>query len=185
MLQLQDFIDGARTIAKSANFDCTKHFRDKGYKQIIPHASEEPPRQLITDFYQKDNMFSLKPETLKELRTVYKTDGGFNILFAASFFIIEIERYIIIYLEVIKTAGKFRRQGFGTTFIDHVKEYTAQLLRSKNYNSAFFFVGQSQILKPHKFFDKLNFGVLSDQFKHLKVEGCDMAMLEIMGPDVD
>jgi len=44
MLQLQDFIDGARTIAKSANFDCTKYFRDKGYKQIIPHASEEPPR---------------------------------------------------------------------------------------------------------------------------------------------
>ena len=121
MQYLQDFINGARTIAKSANFDCTKYFRDKGYKQIIPHASEEPPRQMITDFYQQDNMFSLNQETLKELRTVYKTDGGFNILFAASFFIIEIERYIIIYLEVIKTAEKVRRQGVGTAFIDHIK----------------------------------------------------------------
>jgi len=51
-------------------------------------------------------MFSLTPETLKQLRTVYKTDGQFNVLFASSFFIIEIERYIITYLEIIKTAGQ-------------------------------------------------------------------------------
>jgi len=37
------------------------------------------------------------------LRTVYKTDNDFHVLFAASFFIIEHERTIVAYLEIIKT----------------------------------------------------------------------------------
>ena len=162
MSQLQDFITGARTIVKSVNFDCTDHFKAKGYKQIIPYALEESPRQLITDFYQQDNMFSLKPDTLKQLRTVYKTDGKFNVLFAASFFIIEIERQIITYLEIIKTAGQAKGQRLGATFIDNVKELIELLLlESKGYNGAFFFVGQSQALKPHEFFKKQGFSALS------------------------
>jgi len=84
-------------------------------------------------------MFSLEPDTLKQLRTVYKTDGEFNVLFSASFFIIEIERYIITYLEIIKTAEQVKGQRLGAAFIDNMKELIES--KSKGSNGAFFFVG--------------------------------------------
>lgn len=46
---------------------------------------------MLTNFYEKDNMFTLTPETLKQLRTVYKVDDKFEVQFAASFFILNLE----------------------------------------------------------------------------------------------
>jgi hypothetical protein len=87
-------------------------------------------------------MFSIKLETLKQLRTAYKTDSQFKVLFAASFFIIEIERCVITYLEVIKTAEQGKGQRLGATFIDNMKELIGSLLSEpKGYSGAFFFVG--------------------------------------------
>ena len=57
-------------------------------------------------------MFQLTNETLKQLRTVYKANDKFEIQFAASFFVIKLDRYLITYLDVIK-AGETKR-GLGS-----------------------------------------------------------------------
>ena len=67
---------------------------------------------ILKTFYEQDNMFSLTENTLKQLRTVYKVDENFEIQFAASFFVIELEQYLITYLEVIK--AKETKRGLGS-----------------------------------------------------------------------
>ena len=59
-------------------------------------------------------MFSLTDETLKQLRTVYKVDGKFDVQFAASFFVIDLEKYLVTYLDVIKTKEVAQRRGLGS-----------------------------------------------------------------------
>ena len=59
-------------------------------------------------------MFSLTDETLKQLRTVYKVDIKFEVQFATSFFVIEVETYLVIYLDVIKTKEGTQRNGLGS-----------------------------------------------------------------------
>lgn len=44
MIMLQDFVTGVVSIAKTAHFDCTDYFKSKGYKQLLPYASEDRPR---------------------------------------------------------------------------------------------------------------------------------------------
>lgn len=88
---LQRLIDGSMGIAKNAHVDCGQYFINKDYKQIIPGSAEDAPRDLLREYYERDNIFSLTPLTLKQLRTVYKADGDLNIGFAASFFIVELD----------------------------------------------------------------------------------------------
>jgi hypothetical protein len=59
-------------------------------------------------------MFSLTDETLKQLRTVYKVDGDFEIQFAASFFVIKLDEYLVTYLDVVKTKENAQRRGLGS-----------------------------------------------------------------------
>jgi hypothetical protein len=59
-------------------------------------------------------MFSLTDETLKQLRTVYKTNNDFEVQFAASFFVIELDKYLVTYLDVIKTKENAQRRGLGS-----------------------------------------------------------------------
>lgn len=59
-------------------------------------------------------MFSLTDETLKQLRTVYKVDDKFDVQFAASFFVIDLEKYLVTYLDVIKTKEVAQRRGLGS-----------------------------------------------------------------------
>lgn len=110
---------------------------------IPPGTTEDPPRNFVTEFYQSDNMFSLKPETLKQLTTVYKAEEKpFNVVFAASFFIVPVEDTIVAFLEVIRTSEKAKGQGHGSALINHIKEYVqTELDKSRGYESALFIVG--------------------------------------------
>lgn len=79
MKVLQAFIDGTVPLAKQAHVDTKAHFKTKGYLEIIPYQTEQSPRDLLKSFYEKDNMFALTPETLKQLRTVYKVADKFEV----------------------------------------------------------------------------------------------------------
>ncbi len=57
-------------------------------------------------------MFQLTNETLKQLRTVYKVNDKFEVQFAASFFVVELDQYLITYLDVIK--AKETKRGLGS-----------------------------------------------------------------------
>ena len=57
-------------------------------------------------------MFSLTDHTLKQLRTVYKVNDKFEVQFAASFFVVEIDSQLIAYLDVIK--AKETKRGLGS-----------------------------------------------------------------------
>ena len=59
-------------------------------------------------------MFQLTDHTLKQLRTVYKTNDKFEIQFAASFFVIKLDKHLVTYLDVIKTKEDAQRRGFGS-----------------------------------------------------------------------
>lgn len=123
-------------------------------------------------------MFTLTDHTLKQLRTVYKVDDKFEVQFAASFFVVKLESQFFVYLEIIR--AKVPRQGHGTTFIADLVEFLEGRLRAdKSVTTAHFILGQSQLLEPHEFFKKQGFGVLPDQFKHLRHDGCDLAYRKI------
>jgi hypothetical protein len=62
-------------------------------------------------------MFSLTDETLKQLRTVYKAVVIFEVQFAASFFVVELDKHLVTYLDVIKTKEVSQRKGLGSQFV--------------------------------------------------------------------
>ena len=68
-------------------------------------------------------MFSLTDGTLKQLRTVYKVGGKFEIWFAASFFVVELDKYLVSYLDVIKTKENSQRKGFGSQSVRDLVEF--------------------------------------------------------------
>ncbi len=66
-------------------------------------------------------MFSLKAETLKQLTTVYKTEENpFGVIFAASFFLVELSNTILVFLEIVKIAERAKGQRLGSTFIKNM-----------------------------------------------------------------
>ena len=71
-------------------------------------------------------MFQLTNETLKQLRTVYKTNDKFEIQFAASFFVVELDQHLVTYLDVIKTKEDSQRKGFGSQFVRDLVEFMEQ-----------------------------------------------------------
>lgn len=79
MDNLQMLIDGSAPLYKNAHIPTGDHFKNRGYLEIAPNQSEDSPRVLLRQFYEQDNMFSLTDQTLKQLRTVYKVGGGFEI----------------------------------------------------------------------------------------------------------
>ena len=68
-------------------------------------------------------MFSLTDETLKQLRTVYKVGNKFEVYFAASFFVVELDKHLVTYLDVIKTNEDNQRQKLGSQFICDLVEF--------------------------------------------------------------
>jgi len=128
MKVLQTLINGSAPLSKQAHIDTATYFIDKGYKEIIPYHKMDEPREMLKSFYQKDHVFTLTPETLKQLRTVYKVDGKFEVQFAASFFVVELDQYLVTYLDVIKTDERCQRQGFGAKFIADLAEFLKQHL---------------------------------------------------------
>jgi hypothetical protein len=68
-------------------------------------------------------MFQLTNETLKQLRTVYKVNDKFEVQFAASFFVIELDEHLVTYLDVIKTKKNSQRKGFGSQFVRDLVEF--------------------------------------------------------------
>lgn len=123
-------------------------------------------------------MFSLTDHTLNQLRTVYKVDDMFEVQFAASFFVIELDQYVITYLDVIK--AKETKRGLGSQFIDDLAEFLEQHMKGNpKVKGAHFLVGQSQLLKPHAFFAKQGFGPLPKQFEDLKLDECDLAYRQV------
>jgi GNAT superfamily N-acetyltransferase len=118
---------------------------------------------------------------MKQMRTVYKVDDKFNVYFAATFFIIELDTILYAFVELIRTSESFQRKGIAATFIGHMKEYLLQQLAlTELLETAFIIVGQSKILKPHGFFAKQGFGPLPAFLQTLKLDGCDMASVEII-----
>lgn len=61
---------------------------------------------MLLDYYSEGDTFNLKVETLKQLRTVYKVAANFEVQFAASFFAVELEKRLIVWIELIKTEKK-------------------------------------------------------------------------------
>ena len=180
MKNLQALVDGSALLYKTAHIPTDDYFKIRGYKEIVPYQSENESRQLLQKFYKQDAMFSLTDETLKQLRTVYKVDGGFEIQFAASFFVIELDKYLVTYLGVIKTKENVQRRGLGSQFVwDLVEFLEQQLTKDLQLKGGHFFVGQSQIFKPHSFFTRQGFGPVPNQFKHLKQGSCDIAYRKI------
>lgn len=57
-------------------------------------------------------MFCLTGDTLKQQRTVYKVDDKFEIQFAATFFVIELGLYLVLYLDIIRS--RIAKKGFGS-----------------------------------------------------------------------
>lgn len=100
---LQTLIDGSAPLSKEAHINTNEHFKKLQYGEIAPYQKEDSPRQLLQSFYEKDNKFSLTSETLKQLRTVYKVDDKFEVQFAASFFMVELDYHLVVYLDIIKT----------------------------------------------------------------------------------
>jgi len=65
MKALQGLVNGTAPLHKSAHIDTKTHFKDIGYKEIIPNQYEDVPRQLVKKFYENEDMFSLTEHTLK------------------------------------------------------------------------------------------------------------------------
>ena len=123
-------------------------------------------------------MFSLTDDTLKQLQTVYKVDSEFEVQFAASFFVIELDQYLVTYLDVIK--AKETKRGLGSQFISDLVEFLRQQMqKNPEVKGAHFLVGQSQLLKPHAFFAKQGFGPLPKQFEGLKLDECDLVYMKV------
>lgn len=84
---------------------------------------------------------------------MYRADDSgknFDVVFAASFFIIEIERDIIAYIETIKTKDSVRKQGIGKSFIADLVEFIQlHLTTNAELKKAFIIIGQSRKLSPH------------------------------------
>ena len=59
MLLLQSLIEGSRYLSNGVHLKSESFFKSKGYKVLVPGKSEEAPRNLLTEFYQANNMFSL------------------------------------------------------------------------------------------------------------------------------
>ena len=122
MDNLQALIDGTAPLYKNGHVATDKHYKSRDYKEIAPNQTEDSPRVLLREFYEQDDIFSLTDETLKQLRTVYKTNKDFEVQFAASFFVIELDKYLVTYLDVIKTKENAQRRGLGSQFVlDHVE----------------------------------------------------------------
>ena len=82
---------------------------------------------------------------------------------------VQLDQHLVTYLNVIKTKENSQRKGFGSQFIcDLVEFLEQQLTKDRQLKGGHFFVGQSQILKPHEFFAKQGFGPVPSQFKYLK-----------------
>lgn len=82
---------------------------------------------------------------------------------------VELDQHLVTYLDVIKTKEGAQRKGLGSQFVRDLVEFLEQqLIKEPQLKGGHFFVGQSQILKPHEFFAKQGFGPVSKQFKHLK-----------------
>lgn len=159
MENLQLLIDGRAPLHKSAHVDTKWHFKDKGYKEIIPNQNEDAPRQLLRAFYEQGDMFYFTSDTLRQQRTVYKVNDKFEIQFSATFFVVKLGQYLVSYLDVIK--AKTPKQGFGSQFVtDYVEFLELELEKDKQLKGAHLFVGQSRILEPHVFFQKHQFGPL-------------------------
>jgi hypothetical protein len=80
------------------------------------------------------------------MSTVYKTDDKFVILFAGTFFMLPLDKCLVTFIEVIRTAEQARGQRLATTFIDDLKECIgAKLATAKpnEYTGAFIFAAQS------------------------------------------
>ena len=65
MKRLGAFIDGTAPLAKQAHVSPEAHFKDRGYYEITPYQSEQPPRDLLKKFYETDDMFALTNQTLR------------------------------------------------------------------------------------------------------------------------
>ena len=79
MKNLQQLIEGSTQLRKNTHIPINDHFKVRGYNDIIPYQQENEPRQLIREFYEMDNTFSLTDDTLKQLQTVYKVDNKFGV----------------------------------------------------------------------------------------------------------
>jgi hypothetical protein len=91
-----------------------------------------------------------------------------------TFFVIKLEQNLVSYLDVIK--AKVPKQGSGSQFIADLVEFLEmELENDRKLKGVHLFVGQSKILEPHVFFRKHQFGPLPEKFKHLRLEGSDLA----------
>ena len=120
---------------------------------MIPEHVIDIKSELVHRFYTGDNTFQLGAQYLPKLRTVAKmTKDGENIEFAASFILVELDKYLVAFLDVIRTKNNCQRKGLGSIFIDTLVGFMEQRLaksEDSKYQGGFFMVGQSRKLKPH------------------------------------
>ena len=65
MKRLGAFIEGTVPLAKQAHINPEAHFKDRGYYELTPYQSEQPPRDLLREFYEADDTFTLTDQTLR------------------------------------------------------------------------------------------------------------------------
>lgn len=90
----------------------------------------------------------------------------------------EYDRRVLTYIEVIKTAKDYQGQRLAGTCIDHLKEFMSGHIQDKNYKGVCIVVAQSPLLKPHGFFAKHGFKSLPSYLRGLKIQDCNMAAWE-------
>jgi hypothetical protein len=166
MEDLERFIYEGIPVPKNAHIPTKDYFTSRGYKEIVPYQDEGWSRSTVWLFYISDKTFGLRGGAdLIKLQTVYKINKNFEVQFAASFFVVELDSQLVVYLKLIK--AKERKQGYGSEFIAHLCNFLEQELQAnKNIQCAHFLLLQSMHLKPHEFFRKQGFGLPPEQFNY-------------------
>ena len=179
MQAFNEIINSQRLMAKKAHFPCSQFFKDLGYCTIAPRQANDSARDIIAAFFQSQNQFDIKAEQTKDLVCVFKYTGDMKLTFACCFFVAEIEKRLIAFINVIRTSSTRRKKGIARTFIQDLRSYMEKEGIDK-YQSAHIVVGMSHLLKPHTFFGKCGFKTpLPDFLQCWKIDTCDMAALDL------
>ena len=120
---------------------------------------------------------------MRDVYTVYKVDEHADLVFAASFSIVLIEKHLLGYIWLIKTALNHRRHGFSSGFIAHLQQCMEQL-DEDDVATAYIAAGAMQSSKSaSSFFAHLSF---KNAFPvHLKMcdqHNCEMFFFRVQRP---
>lgn len=89
-------------------YPCRDYFELAGYRVILPNTEEV--RDKVLAFFNSDNESKhLKESDCKDLYIVYKVNNHKEIIFAATFFVVEVAFHITGFVFWMKTLKEERR----------------------------------------------------------------------------